>query len=73
MMSKKDQMTPVRCEIVLALADCAMNANAAAKKIYMNHSTVQYHIKIIKAVTGKNPRNFYDLYDLVQMVKEAKL
>ena len=70
-MSKKDQMTPVRCEIVLALADCAMNANAAAKQMYMSRSTVNYNIKIIKAITGKDPRNFYNLYDLVQMVKDV--
>lgn len=65
----KDQMTSVRCEIILALADCSMRANAAARKLYLDHTTVLYHIKIIKAITGKDPMNFYDLFNLVQLVK----
>lgn len=65
----KDEMTPVRCDIVLAMADCSMRANAAARKLYMDHSTVLYHLKIIKAITGKDPMNFYDLGELVQMAK----
>ena len=67
----KDEMTPVRCEIVLALADTGMRATAAARKLYMNHATVLYHMKLIKAITGLDPRNFYDLGKLVQMVKKS--
>lgn len=65
----KDEMTPVRCDIVLALADCRMRAATAAKKLYMDNSTVRYHIGIIKSITGKDPMNFYDLGELVKMVK----
>lgn len=69
----KDQMTPVRCDIVLALADCQMRAATAARKLYLDHSTVLYHIKIIKAITGKDPTNFYDLFNLVQLVKSGRI
>lgn len=69
----KDEMTPMRCKVVLALADCNMRANAAARKLYLDHSAVLYHVKIIKNITGKDPRNFYDLVDLVEMVKEEKI
>lgn len=62
---------PIRHKIILALADCSMSANAAAKKLYMDHTTVLYHIKMIKAITGKDPKNFYDLCDLVRMVKRG--
>lgn len=65
----RSEMTPVRCEIVLALADCSMRAAAAARQLYMDHTTVLYHIKIIKSITGKDPMNFYDLGELVAMVK----
>ena len=67
----KDELTPVRCRIILALADNGMIVNRAAKAIEMNHSTLMYHIKLIKAITGKNPMNFYDLIDLVRMVREV--
>lgn len=69
----KDEITPIRRAIILALADCKLRANAAARMLYMDHSTVQYHIKIIKNITGKDARNFYDLVELVRMVKEEKI
>lgn len=69
-MSRKDEMTRTRCEVVLALADCNMRANAAARKLYLDHSCVNYHIKLIKAITGLDPRKFYELAELVCMVKE---
>lgn len=69
----KDEMTPVRCEIVLALADTGTRATAAARKLYMNHSTVLYHMKLIKAITGLDPKDFYDLGKLVQMAKECAI
>lgn len=65
----KDEMTRTRCKVVLALADCNMRANAAARMLHLDHSCVLYHIKIIKNITGKDARNFYDLVDLVEMVK----
>ena len=67
----KDEMTPVRCKIILALANNGMIVNRAAKAIYMNHSTLLYHLNMIKAITGKDPSNFYDLIDLVRMVREV--
>ena len=69
----KDEITPIRRAIILTLADCRMRANAAAKKLHLDHSSVLYHIKIIKNITGKDARNFYDLVELVQMVKEERI
>ena len=37
----------------------------------MDHSTLLYHLKLIKAITGKDPMNFYDLIDLVRIVREV--
>lgn len=68
----KDQITPVRRDIILALADCRMRAYAVGKKLYMDHSTVLYHMKIIKSITGLDPKNFYDLYKLVEMVNKGE-
>ena len=69
----KNEITPIRRAIILALADCRMRANAAARQLYLDHSCVLYHIKIIKAITGKDPRNFYDLVELVRLVKEEEI
>ena len=66
----KDELTPVRCRIILALANNSMRVSRAAQAIEMNHSTLLYHLKWIKAITGKDPMNFYDLIDLVRMARE---
>ena len=68
----KDEMTPIRCDIVLAFADSRMSVGETAKRLYVDRKTVWYHLKVIRSITGKNPMNFFDLYDLVTMVKGAK-
>lgn len=67
-----NKMTPTRYEVILALADCNLSANAASKKLFMHSSTVDYHIRRIKAITGKDPRNFWDLVDLLEIYEGEK-
>ena len=54
-------------EVILALADNNMNISAAANSLFMHRSTVEYHIKRIKQITGLDAKNFYDLTKLVNM------
>ena len=67
-----DKMTPTRCNVVMALADCNMSGSAAAKHLFIDRSCVSYHIKRIKAITGKDPRIFWDLMELVDMVMNGE-
>ena len=69
---KRFEMTPTRCRVILALAECNMSANAASNQLFLDRSCVHYHIKRIKEITGKDPRKFFDLVDLVAMVKGEK-
>ena len=62
-------LTPMQKEVILALADCGMKKFAAAKKMFVHYNTIEYHVYQIIRKTGKDPRKFYDLLDLVQMVK----
>ena len=57
--------------IILALADCGMKYKPAARAINLHYNTVAYRMDIIYLETGLDPRNFYDLHELVQMVKES--
>lgn len=68
---KRDDVCLVRYKLILALADSKMRIAAAARKLDMHHTTALYHIRFIKAVTGKDPTEFYDLIELVAMAKEA--
>ena len=69
---KANEMTPTRYAVILALADCNMSANAASQKLFIDRSTVDYHIRRIKAITGKDPRNFWDLVDLLEIYEGEK-
>ena len=62
-------LTPIREKIILTLADSKMNMSETGRRLYLHQHSVVYNIKRIKDITGKDPLNFYDLYDLVQMVK----
>lgn len=64
-----NKMTPTRHAVILALADCNLSANAASQKLFIDRSTVDYHIERIKAITGKDPRKFWDLVDLLGIME----
>ena len=68
----KDEMTPVRKDIVLALANNRMRLREVAKELHYHRTTILYHIGIIKSITGKDPMNFYDLGELVKIVKVSE-
>lgn len=58
-------------EVILALAECDMNIQRAARRIYLSRSCMDYHIRRIHEKTGLNPRRFYDLEQLVEMQRES--
>lgn len=63
------ELSEERCEIIISLADNNMNITKVARLLYMHRNTVEYQINRIKEITGKDPRNFYDLYKLVLIAK----
>lgn len=65
----RKQLTDRQKEIILAMADCSLNASTVAKKLYMDRSSVTYHISQIEQKAQLDPRNFWDLIKLVEMVK----
>lgn len=64
-------MNEVDRMVILAYAANNMNARAAAKGLFMCGPAFHYHLNQIKAETGLNPRNFYDLVELVRRAKDA--
>lgn len=64
------ELSEERCKILITLADSKMNVSEVARKLYMHRNTVDYNLRRIKQITGKDPLNFYDLYRLVMLAKE---
>lgn len=55
-------------QIILTVAECDIILTAAAKKLYVHRNTLIFQLDKIQVKTGLDPRNFYDLVKLVEMV-----
>lgn len=62
-------LSALQREVILALAAGDMNITKASKLIYKHRNTMVFHIRAIRKATGKDPLKFYDLVELVEMVK----
>ena len=58
--------------VILALADNGMKAKPAARELGLHWNVVYARMDRIYDLTGLDPRNFYDLHELVQMVNEEE-
>ena len=65
-------ITEREVEIILAIADNDMNLSKVSRNIFYHRNAVEYNIDKIHKKTGLNPKNFYDLCALIQMVKGSE-
>lgn len=61
-------LTEIDRAMVLALAECNMNATEVARINHYHRNTVVFHMNRVQRETGLDPRRFYDLVSLVEMV-----
>ena len=66
----KKELSDLEKEIIVAFAEYDMKPFRVAENIYVCRATVIYHIKKIKEKTGLDMRKFYDLCELLEIVKE---
>ena len=64
-------MTRDDAKLIIAFANCDMNASRTANAVYLHRNTLLYHFYKIEKATGLNPRRFYDLIDLVRMANSV--
>ena len=66
-------MSPLDKGVVMAFAEANMKPGGASKQYHMSHNGVYYHLLSVKVKTGLDPKNFFDLCQLVEMItKERK-
>ena len=65
-------MNPRDKEIVLAFAENGMRPSFAAKGHYLSHQGVEYHLRKVRANTGLDPRNFFQLYRLATLIIQER-
>lgn len=59
--------------VLRGYANNNMNALQTAHNIFFSKRVVYYHLNAIKHKTGKDPRNFWELLELLEMYKERKI
>ena len=59
--------------VLRAYADGNMNCNTAAKLSHFSIHAIYRHIDKIHILTSKNPRNFYELHELLNMFEKGEI
>ena len=52
-----------------AYARCGMRISRAAKELFYSNGSIIYYFKKVKKKTGLDPRNFYELAELLNYKK----
>lgn len=69
MPATKRKLSTIDLEVLKAYMDANMVCTEAAKSLYMSSSNIDYHLNQIKHYSGLNPKNFYDLVKLMEVVE----
>ena len=67
-----DAMSPRDKGILIAYAECGMRPSRTARKHFISHQGVEYHLRRVRANTGLDPRNFFQLYRLVNLIIQER-
>ena len=60
-MGYSDLLDKADFAIIQSMADCNMCISDVARKNYRSPNSIQYHLRKVKRISGKDPKNFYDL------------
>lgn len=66
----RDILTADEVELILCYADMDMKAMPTANAMHINRTTMWRKFDRIYSQTGFNPREFWDLYEIVKKLEE---
>lgn len=67
-----DKLSRTDIDIVQAYADCDMVGQKAADKSHYTRAALRHHFDRVTKITGLDPRNFYQLHQLVEEISAWK-
>ena len=70
-MANKKALTDDEIDIIRRMAAWNMNVSAVGKNLFISRTATVYRLNRIKKKTGRDPRRFYDLVELLEMAEEA--
>lgn len=69
----RTELDDVERNVIMAMADENLRVSKAANSLYLHRNTVVYHLDQIQEITGLDPRKFYDLVELIDMLMKGEL
>ena len=67
-----DKLTRTDMDMVQAFADNNMVVQKAANESHYTRMTLRYHFDKVHKITGLNPRDFYQLHELIKAINHWK-
>lgn len=67
-----ETLTPAQIECIAAYAANNMNLQATAISLYRHRNTIEYHLREVKRKTGLDPRGFFNLIRLLNLIEEKE-
>ena len=64
-------LTRQQASVVLAYAHNGMRVEAAARAIWLHRNSIEYNLDKAREKTGKDPRNFFELYELTEIARKV--
>ena len=66
------ELTELEKRIVLNFARCNMSITKTAQKMNYARNSIAYHLRQVKKKTGRDPKKFYELAQLVLIIKRGE-
>jgi hypothetical protein len=66
-----EQLTPTQASVIIAYARNGMRVKPTSEELFLCWNGVDYHLDKARQKTGKDPRNFFDLYELVEISRKV--
>jgi hypothetical protein len=63
------ELTELQEKIIVTMCDNNLNCAATGRALYMTGAAIQNQCRSIKNKTGFDPRNFWDMTELLKLMK----
>lgn len=70
MKTKQTELSRTNALIIRAMAENRLRAHTAARALHYSRTNVDYHLQRIRKLTGKDPRDFFDMCELLPVARE---
>ena len=71
MRTKQRGISVTAAHVIRGMAQNRLRVRDTARAMHYSDQTISYHVKHIRELTGKDPRDFFDMCELLKMADEV--